>query len=273
MCELFGLSSNQALQPRELLCRFGAHGGGVADNPDGWGLAWIEGASFHIEKEPRAAAHSARFRELCASARAPLILGHVRKANPPTARVAANTHPFRRVCCGREWVFAHNGVIPDHAKLGAADSISPCVPGGDTDSEHAFCLVLERIATSLSVPHAVHTGQWLDTLAAAAEMLASHGRFNFLMSDGLHLIAYGHDRLWSLADGSAANSEGTTEIAVVATEPLTDASTWSAFEPGELRVYRAGRRIAHFITRPLHLEPGAGAAPSAQTVRPRDRED
>ncbi|MHB8345653.1 MAG: class II glutamine amidotransferase [Acidiferrobacterales bacterium] len=257
MCELFGLSSNLALQPRGLLYRFSKHGGGVADNPDGWGLAWIEDAAFHIEKEPQAAVRSARFQELSMCIRAPLILGHVRKANPPTARVPANTHPFCHVCCGREWVFAHNGVIPDDALSAAPDTAPLCVPAGDTDSEHAFCVVLERIAIALSAPQAAHKELWLDALAGVAEMLASRGRFNFLMSDGVHLIAYGHDRLCSLVNTSACCEGGASAIAVIATEPLTDAAEWSAFEPGELRVYRAGRQIARFVTRPQHPDPKA----------------
>ncbi len=259
MCELFGLSSNSALQPRELLCRFGAHGGGVADNPDGWGLAWVEGASFRIEKEPRPAASSARFRELCARTRAPLIVGHVRKANPPTARVAANTHPFLRICCEREWVFAHNGILPDAAMPAASHTMPVCVPSGDTDSEHAFCVVLEHIATAFSGPRAQEGNRWLDALADVAEMLASRGRFNFLMSDGEHLIAYGHDRLWSLDNTSAACcGDPTSDIAVIATEPLTESDVWSPFRPGELRIYLAGRQIASFLTRPVGLEPESG---------------
>ncbi len=111
MCELFGLSSDRPVQPEDLLCRFGARGGGVADNPDGWGLAAFEDGAFRLAKEPLPAARSARFRELCRQTRSALVIGHVRKANPPTARVLANTHPFRRACCGREWVFAHNGIL------------------------------------------------------------------------------------------------------------------------------------------------------------------
>ena len=259
MCELFGLSSNSALQPRELLGRFGAHGGGVADNPDGWGLAWVEGASFRIEKEPQPAASSTRFRELCARTRAPLFVGHIRKANPPTARVAANTHPFRRSCCEREWVFAHNGVIPEAAMPSVSHTTPVCVPGGDTDSEHAFCVVLDRIATAFSGSRTQKGSQWLNALADVAGMLASRGRFNFLMSDGEHLIAYGHDRLWSLDNASATCCEGaTSDIAVIATEPLTETDVWSPFRPGELRIYLAGRQIACFLTRPVGLEPESG---------------
>ncbi|MCR4331584.1 MAG: class II glutamine amidotransferase, partial [Sulfuricaulis sp.] len=94
MCELFGLSSNRPVPPGELLRRFGERGGNTADNPDGWGLAVLEDGAFRLIKEPRPAARSACFLELSTQVHAPLILGHVRKANPPTALVLANTHPF-----------------------------------------------------------------------------------------------------------------------------------------------------------------------------------
>jgi glutamine amidotransferase len=276
------------VQPEDLLCRFGARGGDTADNPDGWGLATLEGGAFRLVKEPLPAAHSPRFKELCRQTRSSLILGHVRKANPPTARVLANTHPFRRACCGREWVFAHNGILSGTAALNDAGAVSLCTasgesatapslargprldPIGDTDSEHAFCVVLDRIAAVFPATGAATDRDWLDTLAGAAEMLASHGRFNFLMSDGIHLIAYGHDRLHSLAEtrtGFQPNAGG--EIAVIATEPLTEDPGWLAFEPGELRVYRAGRQIAHFITHPRATAPAPdGDLPRTKTIVP-----
>jgi len=251
MCELFGFSSNRPVPPGELLCRFGARGGVTADNPDGWGLATLEDGAFRLTKEPVAAAHSTRFRELCGRTRSSLILGHVRKANPPTAQVLANTHPFHRICCGREWMFAHNGIISDTAAFDDPGPAPRCAPTGDTDSEHAFCLVLDRIAAAFAASGTVPDRVWLDALARAAETLASHGRFNFLMSDGTHLIAYGHDRLHGLADARATRRpDAAAETAVIATEPLTEDPGWIAFEPGELRVYRAGRRIAQFVTHP-----------------------
>lgn len=241
MCELFGLSSDRPVQPGELLGRFGARGGDTADNPDGWGLATLEGGEFRLVKEPLPAARSARFSELCRQTRSSLMLGHVRKANPPTARVLANTHPFRRSCCGREWVFAHNGVVPGTAALGGTGAVPICTPSGDTDSEHAFCVVLDRIATVFSAAGATADRDWFDALAEVAETLASYGRFNFLISDGEHIIAYGHDRLHGRADAG---------IAVIATEPLTADPGWAAFAPGELRVYRGGEQIARFLTHP-----------------------
>jgi len=268
MCELFGLSSDLPVPPGELLCRFGARGGDTADNPDGWGLATVEDGAFRLTKEPIAAASSAHFQQLCGQTHSSLILGHVREANPPTARVLANTHPFRRSCCGREWVFAHNGIIPDTIALGGPGIASLCALSGDTDSEHAFCVVLDYIAAAFSSSETAEDHGWFDALARAAEMLASHGRFNFLMSDGVHLIAYGHDRLHSLADSRAAlRLDAATETAVIATEPLTEGPGWIAFEPGELRVYRAGRQIARFITHPRATAPSPDAdMPSIKSI-------
>jgi glutamine amidotransferase len=270
MCELFGLNSDRPVQPEELLCRFGARGGDTADNPDGWGLATLEGGAFLLVKEPLPAAYSPRFQELCRQTRSSLILGHVRKANPPTARVLANTHPFRRSCCGREWVFAHNGILSDTFALAGMGAASLCSASGDTDSEHAFCVVLDRIASVFSATGAATDRDWLDTLAGVAETLASHGRFNFLMSDGIHLIAYGHDRLHSLAESRAGfQPDAGSEIAIIATEPLTEDPGWLAFEPGELRVYRAGRQIAHFITHPRATAPAPdGDQPRTKTIAP-----
>jgi predicted glutamine amidotransferase len=107
MCELFGLSSSRLVSPREPLCRFGARGGNVADHPDGWGLATLRDGVFSIAKEPHAAAQSAHFRGLWEQTFSALIVGHVRKVNHSPARLLANTHPFRRTCCRRDWVFAH----------------------------------------------------------------------------------------------------------------------------------------------------------------------
>lgn len=258
MCELFGFSSDRPVQPAELLRRFGARGGDTADNPDGWGLAVLEGGAFRLAKEPLAAAWSPRFRELCRQTRSSLILGHVRKANPPTAHVLANTHPFLRVCCGRQWVFAHNGIIPDSNALAAKGAAALCTVSGDTDSEHAFCVVLNRIAAAFSATDATPSRGWIKTLAGVAEMLASLDRFNFLMSDGVHLIAYGHDRLHGLTG---------TRTAVMATEPLTEGPGWLAFEPGELRVYRRGERIARLLTHPHSAITTAPADGARQAMR------
>jgi len=52
MCELFGWNSTEAARPERYLRAFRARGGATADHVDGWGLAWLSGGAFRLEKEP-----------------------------------------------------------------------------------------------------------------------------------------------------------------------------------------------------------------------------
>jgi glutamine amidotransferase len=63
--------------------------------------------------------------------------------------------------------------------------------------------------------------------------IAALGKFNFLMSDGTFLIAYGHDRLHFLE-----HPRGRDSLVLVATEPVSSES-WYPFAKGELRIYIA----------------------------------
>lgn len=238
MCELFGLSASRPLAGRDLpLTEFRQRGGAVADNPDGWGLAWREGGGFKLAKEALPASESADFAALIETVHSDLAVGHVRKARFPPVNTLENTHPFLRQCCGRGWVFAHNGLVPDVVALEAANGGRVCRPEGETDSEFAFCHLLSH-----ATRHFQDAGAgWPAVLGAVSELIAHHGMFNFLLSDGDHLIAYGHDRLHYLEiDG----------IALVATEPLGDHPGWTEFEPGELRIYHAGERVGRVATHP-----------------------
>jgi predicted glutamine amidotransferase len=78
----------------------------------------------------------------------------------------------------------------------------------------------------------------LTAIRLAGAAIAAYGQFNFLLSDGEHLIAYGHDRLHS-----QQRQEGDVRSLVIASVPLADDEPWEAFAPGELRVYRDGRLL------------------------------
>ncbi len=243
MCELFGVSASRAPDAARWLRRFRARGGETADNDDGWGLASLQNGSFQLHKEPVTGATSALFAHLCAAVHSPLIIGHVRHARYPRVNSLDNTHPFLRTCCGRQWVFAHNGLVPEILREPDTRLKGLCSPQGQTDSEYAFCYLLEYVALHFE-PHA--SGDRLlefDNVAVAAGLIATHGTFNFLMSDGVSLIAYGHDRLHYL-EASGADPRAT----VIATEPLTD-DAWQAFRPSELRIYQAGNLMAQSQTR------------------------
>jgi glutamine amidotransferase len=86
-------------------------------------------------------------------------------------------------------------------------------------------------------------------------MIALGGKFNFLLSDGACLIAYGHDRLHYLE-----TTGGAVAVALVATEPLSDHAGWTAFAPGELRIYRAGVLVERLGTHPPEPEISLEAA-------------
>jgi glutamine amidotransferase len=234
MCELFGLSASRVIDgPALPLAAFRARGGGGADNPDGWGLAWREGDMFRLEKAPEAGCRSADFERAIASLQTNLLIGHVRKAKYPPVNTLANTHPFRHACCGRTWAFAHNGLVPEVVAMETDSRQQVCHPDGETDSEFAFCHLLGHVTRHFREPGAV----WLDALSQVSGMIARHGKFNFLLSDGEHLIAYGHDRLHYLE-----SSDHGANQALIATEPLSDAP-WTPFDADEMRIYRAGVRI------------------------------
>ena len=245
MCELFGMSSNRPISALASLSLFGKRGGETADNPDGWGLAYLEGDAFAIHKAPEAAARSASFAKLSAQIHSRLIIAHVRKANPPTAHTLENTHPFMRTCCGRHWVFAHNGKVPEVVAPQGCCHPRHSYPGGETDSEHAFFYLLEEIAGTF--PGMFHgappemMNAWFETLVTRSAAIAAYGQFNFLMSDGEHLIAYGHDRLHS-----QQRMEGGVQSVVIASAPLAGDEPWEAFAPGELRVYRDGQLLGRW---------------------------
>lgn len=258
MCELFGISSDYPIAASQELNEFRLRGGQAADNPDGWGLAWRESGTFRLSKEPIAAYQSALFAQLCGTTRSNLVIAHVRKATFPLIKDMSNTHPFQRECCGKEWVFAHNGMVPNIVDIELASGNPVCCPTGGTDSEYAFCHLLDSIAKHFHRLPSAAPSTWFENLATVSGLVASLGKFNFLMSDGEHLIAYGHDRLHYLQRSSSDQSGGTLVNSVlIATEPLDENEKWTAFEAGELRLYHSGRMIGRMMT---------------QTMRPSDSE-
>ncbi len=243
MCELLGISSSRRMNAQDLLHEFRRHGGETADNTDGWGMAFLRDDRFVLHKEPLPAARSHGYVELAGSVQTDLLIAHVRKARLPRVNTLANTHPFRHHCCGRDWVFAHNGLVPEAIALAQNDAHPPCKPAWQTDSEHAFCHLLENISRHIHEPPASGLEPWFEALAALSGLIAAHGKFNFLISDGVYLIAYGHDRLHYCEHVGGEKDEAVW----IATEPLT-AGPWQAFETGELRVYRRGRLIGRVLT-------------------------
>jgi len=197
MCELFGLSSNLPVTANFSLEAFARHGGDTGPHRDGWGIAYFEDTDARLMKEAEPAADSewVDFIERH-HLRSRIVLSHIRKAT--RGRISfANTQPFIRELGGHMHVFAHNGDLDGIEKIEAL-SYHHYRPVGETDSEHAFCALLERLSelwlNTAGVPLLSHRLQLVQQFASE---ISSLGPANFLYADGDALFAHGNRRTQS----------------------------------------------------------------------------
>lgn len=263
MCELLGLSSNLPATLSLSLERLAEHGGPPSSIRDGWGIAYYDGADVRLIKDAGPANESdwLQFVERH-DLRSPIVMAHIRKATmgAPSYR---NAQPFVREMAGRMHSFAHNGWLP-----GIFDTTvfrSPRFsPVGETDSEQAFCALLERLGEFWVEPGAIPPLEdRLDIVNAFAAELRRLGPANFHYSDGDALFAHG-DRRRSQVTGLVAApglvflqrdcppagatvvanglsvSATDQSIALVASVPLSS-EPWQAMTEGEVMVFQAGR--------------------------------
>jgi glutamine amidotransferase len=273
MCELFCLSSRRPTRATFSLKRFAAHGAPDGRNVDGWGVAFHEGRDIRLYKEPEPAGDSpwVVFIEERALA-TQLLISHIRRATCG-ANSHANTQPFARELGGRMHLFAHNGGFDEiAAKYAAAAPKSGhrFHPLGETDSEMAFCLLLERIAplwkdNERKGAAAPSLKKRLAAVTAFAAEMRPLGIANFLYSDGEFVFGHGHRRtqadgivappgLWfrHRHRGSTAGAAGVTiqdphggeaqEISLLASVPVT-AGHWRPLAEGEIVVLAAGELV------------------------------
>jgi glutamine amidotransferase len=248
MCQLLGMNANT---PTDVMFSFAGLASRADEHMDGFGIAFFEdrGLRHFIDND------SARVSPVAEMVkhypiRSDNVIAHIRKATQ--GRVALeNCHPFVRELWGRYWVFAHNGDLKDFApRLHGAFR-----PVGSTDSERAFCWLMQELAKA----HASVPG--IDELSCTLRELlpvpAAHGTFNVLLSNGQALWAHCSTALHSLerrhpfgaaslADEDlsvdfAALTTPSDRVAIVATEPLTAGEAWLPFAVGELRVFTSGQ--------------------------------
>ena len=187
MCELLGMECNV---PTDIVFSFSglaARGGRRGPHGDGWGLALYEERAVRLFLEPEAAANS----KLAAFVRQNpiktlLAVAHVRKRTRGAVGLA-NTHPFVRELFGRTWVFAHNGTVRHVRRL----PLGRFTPVGNTDSEYAFCILMDRIARACRTypKTAAERERLWRVVARAGKELGADGTLNFLLGDGTHLFA------------------------------------------------------------------------------------
>jgi predicted glutamine amidotransferase len=272
MCQLFALNSLEPAAVTFAFTGFSARGGATDRHADGFGLAFHEGSACRRFVDHARAADSVLADFLRTHPiRARTVLAHIRKATQGPVQLS-NCHPFVREWQGREWSFCHNGDLKEfHPKLDGSH-----LPVGQTDSERAFCWILQKLRRRFRRA-APGWEQLAPAIAELAEDIAAHGKFNFLLSDGRALYAFGATRLhWlqrrhpfgtaHLVDHDLELDLATTNgpddrMVLVATEPLTRNEAWQPFAAGELRVFVDGEQ--HAASRAA-----ASAAMTALVMRP-----
>jgi glutamine amidotransferase len=208
------------------------------------------------------------------------VLSHIRKATQggPALR---NCQPFVRELGGAMHAFAHNGDL-ELRGLRARLPLGMHRPVGETDSEYAFCALLERLRelwlAAEGVPPFAHR---LAIVSGFASTIRDLGPANFIYSDGDALFAHGHKRMHEGAarppglhvlsrrcarSGGAFDTEGLSivssageqKVVLLASVPLTNEPGWQPLGEGELLAARRGA----IVTR----QPAADAIPRHQAL-------
>ncbi|QHI98683.1 class II glutamine amidotransferase [Xylophilus rhododendri] len=253
MCQLLGMNCNTPTDATFSFTGFTQRGGRTADHVDGWGVAFFEGAGLRHFVDHLPAAESP-VAELIRKypIKSCNVIAHIRKATQGAVNLQ-NCHPFVRELWGRYWVFAHNGNLENYAPRLHANFH----PVGTTDSERAFCWLMQELAKShASVPS---VEELTITLRELVPQISRHGTFNFLLSNGEALWAHASTHLFYLERGFpfasaeladedltvdfAAQTSPADRVTVVVTAPLTKNETWTAFQPHELIAFVDGRAI------------------------------
>jgi len=254
MCQLLGMNCNVPTDICFSFTGFQARGGATDVHRDGWGIAFFEGRGVRVFLDPQPSSVSP-VAELVR--RYPIhslnVIAHIRKATQGVVGLE-NTHPFMRELWGRYWIFAHNGNLESYAP----DLDGAYLPVGQTDSERAFCHLLQTLRRQFP---AGQPGR--EALRAALEQFAtqlrSHGTFNFLLSNGDCLFAHRSTDLHYVIrrapfatahlkdqDVAVDFSDVTSPddcVAVIATQPLTDNEVWAPLPVDRVAMFADGECV------------------------------
>jgi len=266
MCELLGMSARLPASITLSLNELARHGGETGPHVDGWGIAFYEGPDANLIRESTAAANSTLMSTLRSyKVESEIVLAHIRLASRGSVKLR-NTHPFRRELAGRVHTFAHNGHlsgIKDRFRFSPFQRVSPI---GDTDSEHAFCALMQRLSL-IWIRHdeLPALSKRIEIVADFAREIGEIGPANFLYSDGDALFVHGHIR--TQADGQRRapglhylsvecnygvgqsklvgvefESKQIQQVTLVSTSPLREGG-WIPMSEGQLLVVQGGKIV------------------------------
>ena len=265
MCQLLGMNCATPTDITFSFRGFSQRAGITSDHCDGFGIAFFEDKACRLFADNQSAVESpvAEFiRNYPIKSRN--VIAHIRKATQGKINLE-NSHPFSRELWGRQWIFAHNGDLHNFKP----ELVGRFTPVGNTDSELAFCYLLEQFVKRFGYVEPT-LDQVFDVLLEISPQIAEYGTFNFCLSNGQALFAYAITKLHWLVrefpfqpaqlidlDVEVDFSEFTTSedrVAVITTEPLTQNEVWTAFQAGEMILFQHGRPIRQGLTQVARLE-------------------
>ena len=284
MCQLLGMNANTPTDIGFSFAGFRQRGGMTDHHEDGFGIAFFERSICPSSSSPSSTGSSAAattavtglrlFHDNKPSHLSPVadlinnypikamnVIAHIRKATQGQ-NCLANTHPFVREVWGEEWVFAHNGQMNDSfvrrcQRLQDNGNAEHCQPVGSTDSEMAFCYLINRLKSTFKRRPDDET--LFAFLTAQCRYLAANGLFNCLLSNGDWQLAYAGSLLFyltrqapfgeaRLADNDLAInfSDVTSDddrVTILVTIPLTENENWQQLAVNECVIFKDGAII------------------------------
>ncbi|MFB6330441.1 class II glutamine amidotransferase [Acinetobacter variabilis] len=265
MCQLLGMNCATPTDITFSFRGFSQRAGITSDHSDGFGIAFFEDKACRLFVDNQSAVESP-IAELVRNypIKSRNVIAHIRKATQGKINLE-NSHPFSRELWGRQWIFAHNGDLKDFLP----ELSGRFTPVGNTDSERAFCYLLDQLVKCFGYDEP-KLDQVFDLLADISPFIAEHGTFNFCLSNGQALFTYATTKLHWLVreypfkpaqlidiEVEVDFSQVTTpedRVAVITTEPLTQNEEWTAFQEGEMILFRDGAKYRSQLTHVARLE-------------------
>lgn len=272
MCQLLGMNCNTPTDIGFSFAGFRKRGGMTDSHEDGFGIAFFERSDCTNNNDSTNASTGLRlFHDNRPSHESPVadlvnnypikamnVIAHIRKATQGQ-NCLANTHPFVREVWGEQWVFAHNGqmnsdFIKRCQRLQDNGNATHCQPVGSTDSEMAFCYLVNRLKSTFKTRP--DDQMLFNFLTTQCRYLSANGLFNCLISNGRWQMAYAGSLLFYLTrkapfgeakladDDMAINfSDVTTDtdkVTILVTVPLTENEKWQQLAVNECLIFQDG---------------------------------
>ena len=260
MCQLLGMNCNTPTDIGFSFAGFRKRGGATDHHKDGFGIVFFEKSQcsataglrqFHDDKP----SYNSPVADLINAypIKAMNVICHIRKATQG-GTCLANTHPFVREVWGEEWAFAHNGQLAHGFAMQVPSVAVHYQPVGTTDSELAFCYLLNRLKAEFAKPPSDKAV--FDFLTQICRELSTRGLFNCLISNGDWQLAYAGSLLFYITRqapfGEAKLADDDVSIdfsqvtnlsdkaTLITTIPLTSNEAWQQLRVNECVVFRDG---------------------------------